>query len=401
MPRVSLTDRFVAGTKSGTRKNYFDTKAMGLALRVGPSGTKTWYFVYRTKGHASQWLKLGTYPALPLVDARRAALDQRKALEVDGVDPVAERKAAQAALEPPVPSVFTFDDLARLYLKLAKATKKTWRDDQQKIQRYLTPAWGPKPLREISRTDVHELLDRLVAQGMGAGVNRVQALVSRIFTVALDRSLVEAHPATRMIKRSKEQPRERTLTDEEIRELWIGLKENPGPASDAVQLRLLLGQRGGEVNGMRWADVDLVSATWVMPGEFTKNGRPHTIALGPAALERLTRRRSEVPEDEPRVFPGLSMQSQNYRALAEIHGGQYEWKDLRRTMATGLAGLGFSETTIGRCLNHARHTVTAKHYNQHLYLAETRAALEAWDGEIDRIINKRDADRQVLPFAGR
>ena len=70
-------------------------------------------------------------------------------------------------------------------------------------------------------------------------------------------------------------------------------------------------------------------------------------------------------------------------------------------MATGLAGLGFSETTIGRCLNHARHTVTAKHYNQHLYLAETRAALKAWDGEIDRIINKRDADRQVLPFPGR
>ncbi len=64
MPRVSLTDRFIAGVKSDTRKNYFDTKATGLALRVGPSGTKTWYFIYRTKGQASQWLKLGTYPAL-------------------------------------------------------------------------------------------------------------------------------------------------------------------------------------------------------------------------------------------------------------------------------------------------------------------------------------------------
>ena len=144
---------------------------------------------------------------------------------------------------------------------------------------------------------------------MGAGVNRVQALVSRMFTVALDRSLVEAHPATRMIKRSKEQPRERTLTDEEVRELWIGLKEKPGPASDAVQLRLLLGQRGVEVNGMRWADVDLGSATWVMPGEVTKNGRPHTVALPPAALKLLNRCRAEAPEGEASVFPGLSMQS--------------------------------------------------------------------------------------------
>ena len=70
-------------------------------------------------------------------------------------------------------------------------------------------------------------------------------------------------------------------------------------------------------------------------------------------------------------------------------------------MATRIAGLGFSEATIGRCLNHARHTVTAKHYNQHLYLAETRAALEAWDGEIDRIINRRKAAKQILPFPGR
>ena len=64
-------------------------------------------------------------------------------------------------------------------------------------------------------------------------------------------------------------------------------------------------------------------------------------------------------------------------------------------------GLGFPETTIGRCLNHARYTVTAKHYNQHLYLAETRAALEAWDGEIDRIIKKGKERKRVLRFQGR
>ena len=133
----------------------------------------------------------------------------------------------------------------------------------------------------------------------------------------------------------------------------------------------------------------LTTRAWVIPAELTKNGRPHTVALATTAIKLLTRRRALTPDDEPRVFPGLSMQSLAYRKLAAIHGGRYEWKDLRRTMATGLAGLGFSETTIGRCLNHARYTVTAKHYNQHLYLAETRAALEAWDQEINRIAQKR------------
>ncbi len=401
MPRIGLTDRFVASVHADTRKNYFDTKATGLSLRVSPSGGKTWYFVYRTKGQSSQWLRLGTYPALSLATARTAVLDQRKALEVDGVDPVAERKAAKEAEAVPSPAVFTFNDLAKLYLTFAKATKKTWRDDRQKIDRYLVPAWGPRPLREITRTRVHELLDAIVAQGMGAGINRVQALVSRMFTIALDRSLIDAHPAARMIKRSKEQPRDRTLSDDEIRHLWEALDANAGPAGDAVRLRLLLGQRGAEVNGMRWADLELATATWMIPGELTKNGRPHTVALPPVALEVLTRRRHVVAEDEPRVFPGLSMQAKQYRELAAIHGGRYEWKDLRRTMATGLAGLGFSEATIGRCLNHARYTVTAKHYNQHLYLNETRAALEAWDDEIDRIIKKQEARSPVLPFRGR
>ena len=401
MPAVSLTDRFVASVRSDTRENYFDTKATGLSLRVSPSGTKAWYFVYRTKGQPSRWLKLGTYPALSLVTARKAVLDHRKTLELDGVDPVAKQKAARQAEETPSPAVFTFNDLAKLYLTFAKATKKTWRDDQQKISRYLIPAWGPKPLGEITRVHVHELLDTIVAQGMGAGVNRVQALVSRMFTVALDRSLIDAHPAARMIKRSKKHPRDRTLSADEIRTLWHGLDANPGPASDAVRLRLLLGQRSAEVSGMRWADVDLDSAAWVIPGELTKNGRLHAVALPPTALELLTRRRAVVPEDEPRVFPGLSMQSKDYRELAAIHSGRYEWKDLRRTMATGLAGLGCSEATIGRCLNHARYTVTAKHYNQHLYHGETRAALEAWDREIDRIIKKRKVRNGVLPFRGR
>ncbi len=93
------------------------------------------------------------------------------------------------------------------------------------------------------------------------------------------------------------------------------------------------------------------------------------------------------------------MQSKSYRDLAEIHGGQYEWKDLRRTMATRLAELGYSETTIGRCLNHARHTVTGRHYDQHRYLNETRAALEAWDGEIDRIVKGRKERKKMLRFS--
>ena len=288
MPTVKLTDRFVSGVQSTSRANYFDTKVKGLNLRVAPSGRKTWIFVYRTPGSTSpQWSPIGTFPAVSLADARRLALDQRKAVEVDGGDPVAERKAKRHTT--PSPTVFTFGDLAKLYLTLAKATKKSWRDDKQKIDKYLLPAWGTRPLRTITRTDVHELLDNLVAEGMTTGVNRVQAVISRLFTIALDRSLVDAHPATRMIKRTKEQPRDRTLTDEEIRTLWIGLDAAPGPAADVIRLRLLLGQRGAEIAGMQWADVDVENATWTLPGTLTKNAHPHAVPLPRMALDIVTK----------------------------------------------------------------------------------------------------------------
>ncbi len=394
MPRLTLTDRFVSGVRSASRENFFDTKAKGLTLRVAPSGAKSWAFVYRAHGKPPRWMTIGSYPALGLADARKHALDQRKGIEVDGRDPVTERRAATKK-----PAVFTFADFAKVYLAFAKRRKKTWTDDKQKIHKYLIPAWGDLALRDITRTRVHELLDTLVAQGMTTGVNRVQAVISRMFTVALDRSVIDAHPAARMIKRSKEQPRDRVLSDDEIRELWAALDKHPGAAADAVRLRLLLGQRGAEVHRMRWADVDLDSGTWEMPASMTKNARPHTVALPRTALEILIRQRSTATQDEVRVFPKLTMASQDYRALALIHGDRYEWKDLRRTMATRLAELGFAEATIGRCLNHAQFTVTAKHYNQHQYLDEIREALEMWDSEIARILENKKPRKKVLRFA--
>ncbi len=389
MSRKLLTDRFVAGVRATVRDTYFDVKARGLALRVTPAGVKSWSFVYRLDGTASRWFWLGSYPAVPLADARGLALTYRRMVEVEKRDPAKERhdeRAARAVAPTPTPGAFTFGDLADLYAKVAAGQKKTWRDDVAKITRYLRPAWGAMPLRSLTRVHVHELLDGLVADGMTVGVNRVQALVSKMFTVAVDRSLLDSHPAARMEKRFKERPADRVLTDDELRALWTGLDAHPGRAADALRLRLLLGQRGEEIAGMTWPEVDLEAAVWQLPGARTKNGRPHAVPLPASALAVLTRARAALPADEARVFPHLTLRSDDHRALAVIHGGQYEWKDLRRTFATRLAGLGFEETTIGRVLNHARVSVTSKHYNQHAYLDEKQRALDAWDRELAAIV---------------
>jgi integrase len=392
MPRKNLVDRFVASVQSSTRKNFFDAKARGLVLRVGAT-SKTWYFTYRNGG-PTEWVKIGTYPAVSLVDARLTALEQRHAIDLEGKDPAAERRRAPP--EPAAaPQVFTFADFAPTFVAFQKGRVKCWRDDAAMLKRYLSPAWGPLPLKAITRTHVHEMLDTVAGKGLTIGVNRLQALISRIFTVALDRGLVDAHPAARVIKRFVEQPRMRVLSDDELRTLSKSLDEQPGVAADALRVRLLLGQRGGETAGMLWSELDLNLALWSLPGTRTKNRRPHVVPLPASALTILKRRRTIAPKDEPRVFPGLLLASDAHRALGTIHGGAYTWKDLRRTVATRLAGLGFDETTIGRVLNHARVTVTAKHYNQFQYVEEIRRALTAWDVELRRILANKATTKKA------
>ncbi len=58
MPRVTLTDRFLAHAKAGAsgRAEYFDSGTAGLSLRVSKGGKKAWSFFFTSPkdGHRAQ-----------------------------------------------------------------------------------------------------------------------------------------------------------------------------------------------------------------------------------------------------------------------------------------------------------------------------------------------------------
>jgi integrase len=361
-------------------------------------------FTYRTKGQPTQWLRLGDVDGLGLAKARKLAGAHRHAIDVEGRDPAAEaRAAAEPKPEPPPPpKAFSVGDLCDLYVTFAKGRKRSWKKDAEKLDKYIRPAWGTLPAKEITRTHVHELLDGIAAGGRTVGVNRVQAVVSSLFSLAVDRGLVGAHPVSRMKKRFKEKARTRVLTDKEIRSLETGLLAAGGPGADVLRLRLRLGQRGGEIMAMRWIDIDLEAKVWTIPAEHAKNGRAHMLPLPPSAASILQTHHEAAPKDTERVFPEMSDNDPAYRALSSLRPAGAEWKDMRRTVATRLAALGFGEATIGRVLNHARVTVTARHYNQHPYWGEMKLAFDAWDRELARIIaDEPKPAAHVVPLAGR
>ena len=89
MPRVAMTDRFVATVKptEGARTDYFDASTKGLALRVGEHGHKGWSFHFTSpRNQKRARLSLGTYPSTSLARARGLALEAKGHVE-DERDP--------------------------------------------------------------------------------------------------------------------------------------------------------------------------------------------------------------------------------------------------------------------------------------------------------------------------
>ena len=70
---------------------------------------------------------------------------------------------------------------------------------------------------------------------------------------------------------SKENSRDRALTDDEIAIFWTATGDMGFPFGPALQLMLLTGQRRGEVSGMRWSQIN--GTVWTIPAEVAKNER--------------------------------------------------------------------------------------------------------------------------------
>ena len=125
------------------------------------------------------------------------------------------------------------------------------------------PAWRHRLMRDITRRDVRDLLDT-VAERAPIVANRVRALLHKFFAVAIDHEVVDVNPVTGTPKPvKKESRRERVLTHDELRAFWTATESLPLEMRAAFRLLgTITAQRGGEVFGMRWQDVDLVGG-WV------------------------------------------------------------------------------------------------------------------------------------------
>ena len=202
----------------------------------------------------------------------------------------------------------------------------------------MLPSWGRRPLFEITRRDVNRLLDQ-IEDGHGPRMaDAVLATVRKLFAWFEARDDQFRSPVVRGMKRGRSKPRDRWLTDDEIRAVWTACESGQlhQPYSAMIRLMILTGQRREKISTMKWSDVD-DQGVWTIRREDREKGAPPSLTLSPLAREVL----ATVPkiEGNPFVFPGkgsgpfnaFSQRKEELDRLLPDNMPSWVHHDLRRT----------------------------------------------------------------------
>lgn len=417
MPTIRLTDAAVQRLKTPAetdRVEYWDKATPGFGIRISSSGARSWVLIVRAlKGGdwVQQRVTIGKYPAVSLAAARALATEARTRAE-QGENPAGARQDQRAELEKQSRNTFAavLDEFLSKYRgrQNRKPAPRTLAEIRRVLGSDLFASWRERPLAKITRRDVLDALDVLVARGAEVMANRTLAYLGVLFAWAVDRGIVADDPTDKVRKPGAERSRERVLSVAELRAIWTAADapEGRGDLFEAiVKVLMLTGQRRDEVAGMRWSEIE--GTTWTLPADRTKNHREHLVHLAAPVLAILDARRAEqarmgmqtdfvFTSFGPRPFSGWSKCKGRLDGRANIDA--WTLHDLRRTLATRMAeDLRIPPHVIEATINHvsgARAGVAGV-YNRALYWDERKAALDAWGAYVLRVVGADAADNVV------
>ncbi len=353
----------------GKRVTYYDTKVPYLALRVSSTGRKSFLVSRKIKGK-SEKITLGAYPAMTIEQARKQA-NELNGLVASGSNPCEAKRQLKAEM--------SLGELFEVYMnRYAKIHKSSWPSDQAQYECYLT-FMAKNKLSKIKKVEIQKLHANI---GKNKGIyaaNRLLALLSKLFSCAIDWGYMTNNPA-KGIKKFKEKSRDRFLQSDEMPRLFKALHEEPNTViRDYLLISLLVGARRSNVLAMRWDEINFDTAVWHIPK--TKNGESLSVPLATAAIEILKTRKLE--QLSPWVFPSKSSKSGHLqepksgwkRILQRANIENLRIHDLRRSLGSWQAATGANLSIIGRTLGHKNVSTTAIYAR--LNLDPVRESVEA------------------------
>lgn len=404
MPRANLTSASVERIKppASGQVEHYDRRLPGFGLRVSYKGSKSWFLMTRFEGRLTR-VTLGKYPAVSLADARDLARRSGR-LASEGKDPRALNAEAKEKLQQERRNTFAAcaaDFLRRHGQRLRSSTLREYR---RVLTGPDTRGWKDKPLAQISKRDVMDVIESIDRRGSPGAAKRSLVYLRKFFNWCAERDIISSVPTDRIPRPHPEVQRDRVLSEDELRYLLRALAAERGVLGPLVRMLLLTGQRRAEVAGMRWfelRDLEDGDARWEIPAERTKNKRAHIVPLAPAAVGLIR----QVPRTGDLVFTTtgttpvsgfgrtkerIDERINRFRAADGLPAIEpWTFHDLRRTMVTMMnERLSVPPHVVEAVVNHQSGLAkagVAGVYNRALYLDERRKALEGWAELVSRV----------------
>jgi integrase len=361
----------------------------GLYLLLKPDRPALWRFKYVLDG-LEKCISLGAYPDVPLARAR-AKRDEARAQVADSIDPSQLRKAKRIAQADSVEAI------AREWLaKQTGVTAGTLRRDRRRIEAFLLPYIGRRPIGAVEPRELLDALRRVEARGLHETAHRTLSVAGRVWRYAIStgraardisvdlRGALTATVATNLA--AIKDPRA-------IGDLMRAIDGYVGTPVVRIALALtpLLFVRPGEMRRMEWSELDLAAPEpiWRIPAEKMKMRDAHLVPLATQAVALL--REIELHTNGGKyVFPsargGGRPMSENainlaLRALG-FDGDTQTAHGFRSVASTLLNELGWNGDLIELALAHRPSTVRSV-YNKAERLAERRVMMQAWADHLD------------------
>lgn len=344
----------VQGTKSS---NYeiTDPRTAGLKLQIGTSGRKFFWFRYTYRGEKLA-VRVGEFGPMSIEQARATAQQHRAALDLGG-NPQDARQQQKS-----MPLVREFADE---YIEQAKLTKITYKNDIAKFRDHVLPVIGNLRLSDVSQRDIQMLLGGLKATLSSATINRVHALLSVFFNLAVSWKRIAASPCANLKKLKESNKKDHFMSPEDIRRILAAAPLDTNKvAARAIAALILTGLRREEVLQSRYEHLDLSKGSLYLPK--TKNGRSRHVVLNDAALE-VFKSAPRVP-NSPWIFPGKDpMKPLNnptkawHRILAAARVERCRLHDCRHAFASMLVNEGASLYQVQLLLGHASSVTTQRY----------------------------------------
>jgi integrase len=283
---------------------------------------------------------------------------------------------------------YLFRELVEWYLKLPVAMKKkSFNKDEQRSE-ILKDHFGLKNAREIKPAMIemfqHEMMTK-PREGKKrvykpATVNRMLALMKRIYNLAIREEMVERNPCFKVSMLPENNKRDRVITHAQFEAIIANL---PKHAADIVTTAYHTGMRAGEIFNLTWDRVNTKEGFIELTAADTKTAEPRRIYFNDD-LKALFKELGKVRRIRHKaVFTyrgqpiGVIRTSFN-EACAKAGVKDFRVHDLRHTFNTNMRKAGVDRSVIMKITGH-KTTAMFDRYNT-VDSEDARTAMDRYEG---------------------